>query len=149
MINYLKYAVALLVVTSVIGGVTYTLKLQSDLATVKSNNEKLTQSVQEQHKQIIKQAAEVAEIQLANNQLNETRVKLQADVDRLNTVFRVSARGKSRDFGDITRAKPALVNKIVNRASNNVNRCFELAMGATLEDGEKNNECKNLINSIK
>ena len=149
MLNYLKYAVALLVVTSVIGGVTYTLKLQSDLATVKSNNEKLTQSVQEQHKQIIKQAAEVAEIQLANNQLNETRVKLQADVDRLNTVFRVSARGKSRDFGDITRAKPGLINKIVNRASNNVNRCFELAMGATLEDGEKNNECKNLINSIK
>ena len=88
-------------------------------------------------------------MQLANNQLNETRVKLQADVDRLNTVFRVSARGKSRDFGDITRAKPALVNKIVNRASNNVNRCFELAMGATLEDGETNNECKNLINSIK
>ena len=149
MINYLKYAAIILVVTSVIGGVTYTLKLQSDLATAKSNNEKLLQSVQKQHQQIIKQAAEVAEIQSVNAELNIARDELQADVDRLNTIFRISARGKSRDFGDISRARPELINKIVNRASNNVNRCFELAMGATLEEGEKNNECENLINSIK
>lgn len=149
MLNYLKYAVALLVISSIIGTVTYVIKLQRENLTLEFNNEKLVKAVNEQKELIAKKSLEIAEIQLINSELTDERAMLQADVERLNTIFRISAKGKSRDFGDITRAKPGLVNRIVNRATKNVNRCFEIAMGAEVKEGEKNNECKNLVSSRK
>jgi len=148
-LNYLKYAVALLVISSIIGTVTYVIKLQRENLTLEFNNEKLVKAVNEQKELIAKKSLEIAEIQLINSELTDERAMLQADVERLNTIFRISAKGKSRDFGDITRAKPGLVNRIVNRATKNVNRCFEIAMGAEVKEGEKNNECKNLVSSRK
>lgn len=131
---------------TVIGGLTwYVNSLKSDLEISIKNTAKLEKSVEEQKKVIKQQKADYEEIKKLNTTLDATAKKLIQESVELHKKFNIKANGLSRDFGDITRAKPKLVNKLVNRATKNVNRCFELATGAPLEEGEKNNECETLV----
>jgi septal ring factor EnvC (AmiA/AmiB activator) len=131
-----------------LGGVYYVMNLKESLAISESNNMKLEQSVADQAEVIEAKRAEIKQIQKANQELTATVQQQQEAIDKLNEKFNVSANGQSRDFGAITRVKPELIERIINRATDNVNRCFEIATGAPLEEGEKNNECQELINSI-
>lgn len=143
-----KWLSILIVVGILAGGLFYVSNMKAALAQSEENSRKLQESVQQQQAVLEQKTKEIALIQNLNSKLNEQNQKLQADIDNLNERFNVSANGTSRDFGDITRAKPGLINKIIDRATDNVNRCFEIASGAPIEEGEKNNECQELINSL-
>jgi hypothetical protein len=45
---------------------------------------------------------------------------------------------ENNDIGFLAENKPQLVENIINRASGNVMRCFELMSGAPLTEGERN-----------
>jgi len=129
-------------------GTYYVSGLRADLAVSEANNAKLTQSILTQKKLIRRIQENFADIRIAQDELNIISEKQRQTIKELNTRFDVRANGTSRDFGDIARAKPGLINKIINRATKNVQRCNELATGAPLLKGESNNECKTLIYNL-
>jgi len=142
----LKIAAVILLVIGLGSGYWYVQNLRTNLATSETNNIKLTQAVQTQQHTLKKMQQDFIDIRVKNAELNMLSEKLQKSINKLNDKFNIKANGLSRDFGAISRAKPGLINKIVNRATVNVNRCLELATGAVPQKGEKNNECKDLIN---
>lgn len=73
--------------------------------------------------------------------------KAQAhEVKGLDDKLNVKANGQARDLGELARAKPQIVQGIINRATDDVNRCFEILTGSPVKEGEVNNECKDLVN---
>jgi len=144
----IKLVVILAIIMILAGGIYYVTDLKAALATSEANSAKLQDAVQEQQAVIQQQKEEFEKIQIINKDLAAQNVKLQKDVSDLNTKFDQSANGESRDFGEIARAKPLAVEKAINKATDAVNRCFEIATGAELKEGETNSECQELINSI-
>lgn len=144
----IKYVSMLVMIMLVIRGLYYVVNLKAELATSEANNVKLETAVSVQQKVIVQKAKEFEIIQGINEELTTQNAKLEQDVKNLNEKFNVSANGQSRDFGAITRVKPALIEKIINNATTKVNRCFEIASGSPLKEGEKNNECQELIDYI-
>lgn len=144
----IKYVVILVAVMMIAGGLYYVTNLKANLAIAEENSKKLEMAVQQQQAVIAQQRVDMESIKVINKDLNEKSKKLQKDIDSLNNKFNVNARAQSRDFGAITRAKPGIINKIINKATVKVNRCFEIASGAPIKEGEKNSECQELINSI-
>jgi len=144
-IKLIQAVLAVIVFLVIAGGLWYISSIKANLAISEANNATLTKSVQDQKKVIEKQANDMISIQISNKVLADIKESQQKEIDDLNEKFNINARGQSRDLGAITRVKPGLVNKIVNKATAKVNRCFELATGAELKEGEKNNECKELV----
>ena len=88
-----------------------------------------------------------------------------AELKRVNTEFAAIRQQNNRlagkladvDLGLLAAAKPASIERAVNRGSANASRCFELLSGATLTDSEKeaengekfNKECPWLYDSYK
>jgi len=151
-ITYIKIGIAALSATVIFGFLFYIdhikttlLKTEEMLSISKENEVKLTEAIQiqkevlkkkeEEHNTIIALSSNIKK--LANNQAKE--------IKDLNDKLNVKANGTSRDLGNIARAKPNIIQKIVNDGTMNVNRCFEILTGAELKEGEKNNECKDLI----
>ena len=50
----------------------------------------------------------------------------------------LSQKLQRHDLGVLANKKPGLVQKIINRATVNANRCFEIESGAKLTEKEKN-----------
>lgn len=143
-----KWIAAVVALILFVIGMWWVSNLKADLAISEQNNKVLTQSVEDQKAVILQKETDIKQIQSINETLVDQKEFLQKEVENLNEKFKVSANGQSRDFGAITRAKPAIINKIIDKASEKVNRCFELATGAKLNEGEKNDECKELVNSL-
>jgi len=96
-------------------------------------------------------------------QLNETTIitlqndnkKANAELNRINTAFQkvreqnreLADRLAKHDLGILGSEKPALVEKIINAASDKVGRCFELLSGAELTDNERNAKDAKSFNS--
>lgn len=144
-------AIAIIVVAvSVIGFLWYFTSLRENLAIAKENNKKLQESVTTQQTVINQMKKDFEQIQRINRQLSKEVEERKKDVENLVEKF------DKRDFGYIASQKPKLVENLINRASQNVARCFELASGAPLNDSEKNaktpteanNECPNLISGF-
>lgn len=130
------------------GGVAYVYKLKADNAILKENQIKLEEAVNEQQQVIAQQKQDFESILQANKELNELTASLQKDLDVLDDKFnKTNASGKKRDIGDLANAKPKLIEKIINRATDNANRCIEIAMGSPLTEKEINATKKSEINS--
>ena len=136
------------VLISMLGGIFYVNNLRKNLEISELNNSKLKDSLQNQEKLIKVMKEDFNKIKKINDTLIKTTKVQEQEIKNLNKKFTIQANGQSRDLGKITIAKPGLVNKIINDATKDVNRCFELASGAPLKEGETNNECQNFINSI-
>lgn len=137
-------------ITSIVGGgYWYISDLNESLTTAKQQVIAYKTAVEQQNEFVKAKLNEISQISEINQKITSNNIKLQNDIDTLNKKFKVNAKGQSRDFGEIARAKPELVQKLINRASNNVNRCFEIASGAKLKEGERNNECEELISNIR
>jgi len=130
------------------GAYAWITKLQSDNKVLQVNQSKLEGAVSEQKAAIKQQAADAAKIQSANSELREQQTVLQKDKKNL-------AKKLGRHELDIlAQNKPALVEKIINRASKNELRCFEIQTGSPLTHDElaarkksqSNNECPELAN---
>lgn len=123
----------------------YIQNIQKDLEIKETEIQKYEIVVQEQSKLIAQRASEIQEIKDANLSLMEVVSTHEKTIRSLQEKFNVQANGQSRDLGSITRVKPKLIENIVNRATSNVNRCFEIATGSEPKENETNNECKELF----
>ena len=130
------------------GAYAWITKLQSDNKVLQVNQAKLEGAVAEQEVAIKQQAANAAQIQAANSELREQQAVLQKDKKNL-------AKKLGRHELDIlAENKPGLVVIIINRASKNEMRCFEIQTGSPLthdelaarKKSESNGECPELAN---
>jgi uncharacterized protein YoxC len=124
--------------------------LRDELVLVKENNKTLVQSIDDQQKVIEQMTNDIEQIKSINKQITKENSNLRKDVNSLNSKF------DKRDFGKLATERPKTIERLINRASENVARCFELASGAPLNDREKNaktpleanNECPNLVTNL-
>ena len=130
------------------GAYAWITKLQSENKVLQVNQAKLEGAVAEQEVAIKQQAANAAQIQAANSELREQQAVLQKDKKNL-------AKKLGRHELDIlAENKPGLVVRIINRASKNEMRCFEIQTGSPLthdelaarKKSESNCECPELAN---
>jgi hypothetical protein len=142
-----KYIVIGLLAVAALIGANHLMNLKADLAVAQQNTERLKESAILQGQVIAKQEREIMQKESLTEDLQKRNAELDKQVKELDRKFNVKANGNSRDFGSIAAAKPEMVNKLVDKASANVNRCFEIATGAKLKEGESNAECKDLANS--
>lgn len=135
--------IGMLLVSSMIGGGVYyyytstqttIMQLTENNATLKSNQVELETAVVSANETItyLEDTATQIREQYAESQrqLNTIRQQNQGLRDRLS----------GHDISALAEAKPELVERIINNASANAMRCFELLSGAPLTDDERNAE---------
>jgi len=135
-------------------GFWYVTNLKADLATARANNEKLQDAVSEQQNVIDKAYQDIEEIRSINGALQEESERQAVELKALNDKFSVNAKGEKRDFGAIAKSKPKAIQRLINRGTDNVIRCLEIASGAELTEkeinaktaSEANPECPTLAN---
>ena len=148
MFNVIKLIIFLIILVLIGAGLWYGMNLKADLAVSEMNNKALQEGVKEQQDLIDSMKKDIADIQQANQTLQKENEKTKADVNTLTSKF------DKRDFGSFAHQKPEVVEKLVNRGTENAMRCLELASGAPLNEKEKNaktpteanRECPALIN---
>jgi uncharacterized phage infection (PIP) family protein YhgE len=145
---------ALIIVAICAAGLWYVTGLRADLAVSEENSKKLTDAIDQQKAAIEQIQQDQATIRAINNQLNSTVTQQNQEVSDLQRRFTQNAAGEKRDFGAVAAERPEDVQKSINRASDLVFRCLELATGAahTPEElaaatpGAINRECPSLAN---
>ena len=132
------------------GGYTWVQKLQADNRTLETNNVVLESSVKEQQ-------AAIEDMQRQANAINKANAELRTQTQRLRSDTKNLARKLGKHELDVlAQRKPELVQRIINRASDAVLRCFEVLTGAPRTDEEKvakkksepgfNRECPSIVN---
>ena len=148
MFGQLKLILIAITLLGAAGGAAYVYKLKADNAILKGNQIKLEQSVASQKEVIAQQKEDFETILNANKELTELKAKLDKELAALDDKFnKTNASGKKRDIGDLAIAKSKVIQKIINRASDNAVRCVEIAMGSPLTEKEQNATKKSEINS--
>ena len=148
MFGTMKMVMVGLMLASLAGGVAYVYKLKADNAVLKENAIKLEMAVTSQQEVIAQQKKDFDNILQANKELNALKLTLQNELKALDDKFnKTNASGKKRDIGNLAMAKSKVIQKIINRASQNAQRCVEIAMGSPLTEKEKNATKQSQINS--
>ena len=119
------------------GGWTYFQKMQAENKVLqvegivlKENQTTLEQAITDQQEVIAEKQRQAEQIQAANNALREETARL--DQERSNL-----AKKLGRHELDILAAnKPGLVTRVINKASKNALRCFEVLTGSPLTQNE-------------
>ena len=152
-LTYIKLALAGAACAIIVGFIWYMNHLESklddaqqDLVILQRNEIELREALETQGEALMtKELEHVAVVNLSND-LRSVASAQTKEIKELNDRLNVKANGQSRDLGELARSRPAIIQGIVNRATDNVNRCFEILTGATVKEGEVNNECKDLVN---
>jgi hypothetical protein len=146
-IQTIKILAILAIVSIIAGSVWYVTGLRADLAVSEENTKQLLVSVSQQQDVIAQIQSDQKQIQAINANLADMVAKQMQDVNSLRDRFSTSANGDERDLGKIAIEKPALIVKIINKASIKAVRCLELASGSPLTKDElnvPNSECPSL-----
>lgn len=144
----IKLVFYLIIVAIIAGGIYYITGLRANLAVSEMNNKMLEDGVKKQAELIELMKKDIEDIKKVNEDLSKQRENLQKDKDTLTSKF------SKRDFGALAAEKPKVVERLVNRGTENAIRCVELASGSPLNEKEKNaktpteanRECPSLIN---
>ena len=131
-----------IIITSLLGAGAYVIKLQRDNGILKANAEKLEFAIGEQKQLIENQKKDFAEILDANKKVNELINNLKKDLDDLDKRFSK----KDRDIGKLAIDRTKVIERIINKGSDNATRCIEIASGSPLTESEKNATKKSEIN---
>ena len=131
-----------LIASAVIGAGVYVMKLQRDNVILKENAIKLEGAISEQKTLIENQKKDFAEILEANKKINELVGNLKKDLDDLDKRFSK----KDRDIGKLAIDRTKVIERIINKGSDNATRCIEIASGSPLTEEEKNATKKSEIN---
>ena len=141
----IKIILMLIVLAGAAGGYAYVQKLRADNSVLKINQSKLETAVSDSNEVIEQQTKDLKKIRTTLSELDEVNKKLQADKDNLAKKL-----GK-HDIGELAEKKPGLVEKIINKASDNAVRCMEIASGSPLTEeelnGSPNRECPSFWSS--
>src|SRR6056300_1474266 len=142
MFSTIKMAIAILLITGVAGAGVYVMKLRADNATLKANQIVLEQSVESQKKVLEQQKKDFQEILKANKELSSLINNLKKDLEDLDKRFTK----KNRDIVKLAIERTKVIERIINKGSENAKRCIEIASGSPLTEDEKNATKKSEIN---
>jgi len=131
-----------IIISAVIGAGAYVMKLQRDNTILKENAVKLESAISEQKQVIENQKKDFAEILEANKKINALINNLKKDLDDLDKRFSK----KDRDIGKLAIDRTKVIERIINKGSDNATRCIEIASGSPLTEKEKNATKKSEIN---
>ena len=123
------------------GGYTWIQKLQADNKVLEVNHAKLEGAVTEQNAVIESLSRQAEAIQKANNELRDRTNQLTTEKNNL-----AGKLGK-HELDILAQNKPVLVQRVINRASDRVMRCFEILTGSPLTEQEKNASKPSQFNS--
>jgi hypothetical protein len=146
MFGTLRLIIVLIIVAVVLGSLWYVTGMREQLAVSQENNKKLNEAVVLQNELIEQVKKDVGLIQEANKELSSTIQAQNKDLNSLQTRFNTNADGSSRDIGQLAIAKPASIERAINRGTNNAVRCLEIASGAKLTEQENNAKTPSEIN---
>jgi len=133
-----KLAIVGAIVISLVGAFWYVSGLRADLERSQQNVRTLEGAVEEQIQVIDQMQRDQRDILAARDEMRELVNEQRQEIDDLRSTFNESANGSERDFGEIARAKPGLVENIINQASAEALRCMEIASGAEPTEEELN-----------
>jgi hypothetical protein len=152
--SIIKAVISLIIIIILAGGFWYISNLKADLAVSQMNNERLESGIKAQNELIDSMKKDIEAIQNINKELQTDNEKQKQDVKALADRFSIDASGQSRDFGAIAASKPGLIENKINRGTQNVFRCLEIASGSPRTEQElnaktvkeTNRECPSLAN---
>ena len=129
-------------------GWNYIEKVQLDNEILVANETLLNDSIEKQKQALEAKRKEAEQIQEANEKLRQHTSTLNREKD--NLVKKLS----KHELDVLAEAKPKLVQKIINNASKNAMRCFEILSGsarthkelAARKKSETNRECPEIAN---
>jgi chromosome segregation ATPase len=131
-----------IILSTLLGAGAYVMKLQKDNAILKGNVIKMESAIADQKNLIENQKKDFAEILEANKKINELVGNLKKDLDDLDKRFSK----KDRDIGKLAIDRTKVIERIINKGSDNATRCIEIASGSPLTESEKNATKKSEIN---
>ena len=105
-----------------------------------ANNAKLETAVQIQEDTIKQQQEDMQKQAETLTVVNEKFAQAQAEKQALSDKL------SKHEIGYLAEKKPGLVENVINKASNNAARCFEILSGSPLTDAERNAAKKSEIN---
>ena len=138
-----KYVIVLSVILAALGGSYYYVKSNNDKmealikinATYELNQKTLQGAINKSNETIDTLTQEYANIKKQYEGLEADYSLMRMYGEELPAKF------ERHDLNDLALAKPELVEKIINSASKDANRCMEILSGASILEGEKNSEC--------
>ena len=120
------------------GGWTYMEKLRADNHVLQINQEVLKENELKLNDAIAEQQAVIVEKQRQAEQIQTANAALRTETSRLSSEKKNLAKKLGRHQLDIlAENKPGLVTRVINRASDNALRCFEVLTGAPLTPKEE------------
>ena len=142
MFGTFRLVMVIALIGSLAGAGFYVNKLRSDNAILKANQIKLESAVEDQKAVIQDQKISYEKILDANKKLNITISTQKRELDDLNQRFNKN----NRDIGKLAVDKTKIIEKRINKATDNSQRCFEILTGSPLTEKEKNATKKSEIN---
>lgn len=140
-------AVLLTIAGTIYAGYSYVSGLQSEVsrlttsnATLTANIAQLTQAISEQQDTISSLQNDIESQARIFQETNSKFERSRQQVDKLRERL-----GK-HELGYLAANKPGLVENIINNATDNIGRCFEIASGALLTEAERNATLPSQIN---
>ena len=109
--------------------------------------EKLDKDIKKKEKEYEILNQNYSSIMKLKNSYQKKYFELNEEYFILNEKFNKSnPDGSKRDFGNLAISKPILIEKIVNKGTNEVFRCFEIASGSEIKNDDKSNKsCTSII----
>jgi len=150
MFSTIKMTIAIILIAGLAGAGMYVMKLRSDNAILKANQQKLEIAITEQTKVLKQQKEDFTAILESNKKLNVLINTFKKDLQDLDKRFTK----KNRDIGKLAIDRTKVIERIINKGGVNAARCIELASGAehteaelkATKKSEINPECPSLAN---
>ena len=127
-------------VGTVVGGAFFYYKdSQATIAALNQQTATLTQAVDQQKDAIEAMEQSIRDQAAIREDMMKEVESARKDVEKLQTKI------ASHDLKLMASQKAELLEKKINRATNDVMRCFEIATGDAILPDEKNNQCSDLL----
>lgn len=127
-------------VGTVVGGAFFYYKdSQATIAALNQQTATLTQAVDQQKDAIEAMEQSIRDQAAIREDMMKEVESARKDVEKLQTKI------ASHDLKLVASEKAGLLEKKINRATNDVMRCFEIATGDAILPDEKNNQCSDLL----
>lgn len=139
MFSSIKIGLILFALAGAGGAFLYVKTLKADLETAKANQALLESAVEDQKAVIVQMQRDFEAIAQAREEIDKKNRVLEAELKNLDDKFsKTNASGQKRDIGDLAIARTKAIEKVINRATANAQRCVEIAMGSPLTEAEMN-----------
>lgn len=116
--------------------------VQADLITSQVNSSVMTSIAKSNQETIEQLQADYAKIERDYNELSADFAVMRMQRDELIEKF------EKHDLYTLALSKPILVQKIINSATAEANRCLEILTGQPRKQNETNNECPWLFDGV-